>query len=130
MQGRQSTVVDVAAAAAIEDVIADLGSLLQCRSPERAHPDSVIMGGAASRVAQRDFAGEDLRRELLGFLPGRLFARTIEVAIAGERELTAPTAGALIDHGANGMTIIPHAQPVKHHFGNCLLAGAAFAAAS
>lgn len=72
------------AAAAIEDVIADLGCLLQCRSPERADPDGVIVGCAAGGVAQRDFAGEDLRRDLLGFLPGGLFARAMEVAIASE----------------------------------------------
>src|SRR5450432_2138813 len=94
------------AATAIEDVIADLSSLLQRRSPARLHPVGVIMGGAAGGIAQRRFAGEDLRRELLGFIPGGRLARTLQVAIGGERELAAAMAGALIDHRADGMTIM------------------------
>ena len=116
------------AAAAIEDVIADLGGLHQRRSPVWTHRDGVIIGGAAGGVAKRRFAGEDLRRKLLGSLPGGRLARTMEVAIAGERELAAAMAGALIDHGADGMAIMARVHAVKHHFSDRLLTPAAFAA--
>ena len=83
----------------------------------------MIVGGAAGGVAQPHRAGEDLRRQLFGFLPGGRLARTIEGAVAGEGELAAGMAGAFIDHGANGMAVTARLPAAQHHFGDGLLPG-------
>src|SRR6185436_16844520 len=58
---RLSTLAD----RAVEDVIADPRRYFQAGSPCRTHLQGMIVGGAASRIAQRLGAGEDFCRKLL-----------------------------------------------------------------
>src|SRR3954463_6039496 len=100
------TIARMKQAAAIEDVVADLGGAFQGRGPVGAYRYRVEIGGAAGGVFEPDFAGQDLGRQFFRLAPGRNLFRTQDFAIAGERELAAGMGGALIDHGADRMAVI------------------------
>src|ERR1700744_3306383 len=101
--------------AAIEDVVTDLSGALQAVGPIRRNRDGVIVGGTAGSVAQPYFASQNARRELFGIAPGDRRLPPGEVAIAGEGELAARTAGAFINHGADRVAVIAVIHAVEHH---------------
>ncbi len=76
-------------AAAIENVIADLGGLVHGVGPFGRNRNRMEIGGARGGVMQRHFAGEDLRRQDFGIAPGAALLGTGQIAIAGEGELAA-----------------------------------------
>ncbi len=74
------------------------------------------------------WAGQDTRRQDLRRPPGDRGPMLGKLAVAGERELAAGTAGALIDHGADRMAVLAVAQAMEDDLGDRHLAVLALAA--
>lgn len=113
---------------AIEDMVSNLGRLIHRIGPVWGNRDSMEIERTAGGIVQYNLASEYLRGQLFRFSPSGHLLGPIDFPVASERELTARSAFALIDHSAYGMPVLPMVHTVKDNLGDRLLTTGALAA--